>query len=54
MLSTEQINKLIGVEESYQVSFLMTPSRKSRDFSQWWLTLDEILYDRANSILIEP
>ncbi len=22
MLSTEQINKLIGVEESYQVSFL--------------------------------
>lgn len=31
MLSTEQINKLIGVEESYQV-----------------------LYDRANSILIEP
>lgn len=38
MLSTEQINNLIGVEESYQASF----------------KLDEILYDRANSILIEP
>lgn len=38
MLSTGQINNLIGVEESYQASF----------------KLDEILYDRANSILIEP
>lgn len=37
MLSTEQINKLIDVEESYQA----------------YLKLNEILYDRADSILIE-
>lgn len=37
MLSTEQINNLLEVEESYQASF----------------KLNEILYDRADSILIE-
>ncbi len=37
MLSTGQINNLIGVEESYQAS----------------LKLNEILFDRADSILIE-
>jgi len=37
MLSTGQINNLVGVEESYKAS----------------LKLNEILYDRANSILIE-